>query len=108
MNGITNPFICQNVLPHTKWQNVAIAGRTNSRTNCQQNRIAISPSKGLFGTMTGVQSDDYPVAAHAIKDLFCLNPKAATSPAVFPPENVMLQLPSKIDKESKANKASSS
>jgi hypothetical protein len=37
-----NRFIHQNVLPHTNWQNVTKAGRTNSRTNCQQNRIAIS------------------------------------------------------------------
>jgi hypothetical protein len=28
---------------HTNWQNATKAGRTNSRTNCQQNRIAISP-----------------------------------------------------------------
>ena len=27
---------------HTNWQNATKAGRTNSRTNCQQNRIAIS------------------------------------------------------------------
>ena len=37
-----NRFIHQNVLPHTNWQNVTKAGRTNSRTNCQQIRIAIS------------------------------------------------------------------
>jgi hypothetical protein len=30
--------------PHTNWQNATTAGRTNSRTNCQQNRIAISRS----------------------------------------------------------------
>ena len=28
--------------PHTNWQNGTKAGRTNSKTNCQQNRIAIS------------------------------------------------------------------
>ena len=37
-----NRFIHQNVLPHTNWQNVTKSCRTNSRTNCQQNRIAIS------------------------------------------------------------------
>ena len=39
-----NRFIILIVLPHTNWQNATKAGRTNSRTNCQQNRIAISPS----------------------------------------------------------------
>ncbi len=52
MNGIKNPFICQNVLPHTKWQNAAKAGRTNSRTNCQQNKIAISRGWAYGFTLT--------------------------------------------------------
>ncbi len=66
----------------------------------------LATSNGPFGTMTIVQSDEYPVAAHAIKvkDLLQLTPQAATSPAVFPPGNAMLQLPGKIDKVSKANK----
>ena len=37
-----NRFIHQNVLPDTNWQNVTKSCRTNRRTNCQQNRIAIS------------------------------------------------------------------
>ncbi len=32
--------------------------------------LPLATSNGPFGTMTIVQSDDYPVAAHAIKDLF--------------------------------------
>jgi hypothetical protein len=32
--------------------------------------LPLAKSNGTFGTMTIVQSDDYPVAACAIKDLF--------------------------------------
>ena len=65
---------------------------------------------GPFGTMTLVQSEDYPVAARAIKDLFQVgaHPTAPLPHATFPAGNVMLQLPSKIDKESEAKKGSSS
>jgi hypothetical protein len=58
MNGITNPFICQNVLPHTKWQNAAKAGRTDSRTNCQQNRIAIAISLPMYEKKIWVQQEN--------------------------------------------------
>ncbi len=51
--------------------------------------------------MTLVQSDDYPVAARVIKDLFQLSPQAVTPTlASFAPGNVMLHLPAKADKES--------
>ena len=54
-----NPFIYKNewrtkidsyaklFCPHTNWQNATKAGKTNSRTNCQQNRIAISQSRDM-------------------------------------------------------------
>jgi hypothetical protein len=46
--------------------------------------------------MTLVQSDDYPVAAHVIKDLFKLSPWAfAPTLASYAPSNVTLQLPAK-------------
>jgi hypothetical protein len=55
--------------------------------------------------MTLVQSDNYPVAAHVIKDLFQLSPQAvALSLASFAPGNVMLHLPAEVDKESEAKK----
>jgi hypothetical protein len=34
---------CKNVLPHPKMAGRDKNGRINSRTNCQQNRIAFSP-----------------------------------------------------------------
>ncbi len=56
-----------------------------------------------FGAMILVQSDDYPVAAHIIKDLFQLSPQAvALSFASFAPGDVMLHLLAKVDKESEA------
>jgi hypothetical protein len=57
-----------------------------------------------FSTMTIVQSNDYPVATRAIKDLFQLTPQAATNPGVFTQGNVMLLLSGEIDKESEAKK----
>jgi hypothetical protein len=55
--------------------------------------------------MTLVQLDNYPVAARVIKDLFQLSPQAvALSLASFAPANVMLHLPSEVDKESEAKK----
>ncbi len=58
-----------------------------------------------FGAMTNVQSDDYPVAARALKEIFQLSHQTL-APALpsFPSGNVMLQLPTKIDKESEAKK----
>jgi hypothetical protein len=62
-------------------------------------------ANGPFGAMTNVQSDDYPVAARALKEIFQLSHQtlAPTLPS-FPSGNVMLQLPPKIDKESEAKK----
>jgi hypothetical protein len=67
--------------------------------------LSLAALNGPFGTMTLVQSDDYPVAAHVIKDLFQLSPQAvAPSLASFPPGNVMLHPLVEVDKESKAKK----
>ncbi len=55
--------------------------------------------------MTLVQLDNYPVAAHVIKDLFQLSPQAvAPTLASYAPSNVMLHLPAEADKESEAKK----
>ena len=59
--------------------------------------------------MTIVQSDDYPVAARAIKNLFRFTSHAATSPAVFPPRNFMLQsCQARLTKNLRQRKVSSS
>jgi hypothetical protein len=66
---------------------------------------SLATSNGPFGVMTLVQSDDYPVAARVIKDLFQLNLQAvAPTLASYAPGNVMLHLPAEADKESKAKK----
>jgi hypothetical protein len=55
--------------------------------------------------MTLVQLDDYPVAAHVIKDLFQLSPQAiAPTLASYALSNIMLHIPAKADKESEAKK----
>jgi hypothetical protein len=55
--------------------------------------------------MTLVQSDDYPVIAHVIKDLFQLSPQAiAPTLASYAPSNVMLHLTATADKKSEAKK----
>jgi hypothetical protein len=55
--------------------------------------------------MTLVQSDDYPVAACVIKDLFQLSPQAfAPTLASYARSNVTLHLPAEADKESEAKK----
>jgi hypothetical protein len=62
-------------------------------------------SNDPLGAMTLVQSDNYPVEAHVIKDLFQLSPQADTPTLVsYAPDNVMLHLPAKADKESDAKK----
>jgi hypothetical protein len=55
--------------------------------------------------MTNVQSDDYLVAARALKEIFQMSHQtlAPTLPS-FPSGNVMFHLPSEIDKESEAKK----
>jgi hypothetical protein len=67
--------------------------------------LPLATSNSPFGAMTLVQSDDYPVTAHVIKDLFQLSPQAmAPTLAPYAPSNVMLHLPAKADKESEAKK----
>jgi hypothetical protein len=67
--------------------------------------LPLATSNGPFGAMALVQSDDYPVAADVIKDLFQLSPQAvALSLASFTPGNSMLHLLAKVDKESEAKK----
>ncbi len=67
--------------------------------------LPLATSNGLFGAMTLVQSDDYLVTAHVIKDLFKLSPQAfAPTLASYALSNVTLHLPAKADKESEAKK----
>jgi hypothetical protein len=67
--------------------------------------LPLATSNGPFGAMTLVQLDDYPVAAHVIKDLFQLSPQVvAPTLASYAPSNVMLHLLAKADKESEAKK----
>jgi hypothetical protein len=55
--------------------------------------------------MTLVQLDNYPIAAHVIKDLFQLSPQVvAPTLTSYALSNVMLHLPAKADKESEAKK----
>jgi hypothetical protein len=73
--------------------------------NWDAKSLPIATSNGPFGAMTLVQSDDYPVAACVIKDLFHLSPQAvAPTFASYAPGNVMLHLPAEADKESEAKK----
>jgi hypothetical protein len=67
--------------------------------------LQLALANGPFGAMTNVQSDDYPVAARALKEIFQMSHQtlAPTLPS-FPSGNVMLQIPPKIDKESEAKK----
>ncbi len=63
--------------------------------------LPLATSNGPFGAMTLVQSDNYPVAAHVIKDLFQLSPQAvAPTLTSYAPGNVMLHLLTKANKES--------
>jgi hypothetical protein len=67
--------------------------------------LPLATSNGPFGATTLVQSDDYPVAARVIKNLFQLNQQVvALTLASYAPSNFMLHLPSKADKESEAKK----
>jgi hypothetical protein len=67
--------------------------------------LPLATSNGPFGAMTLVQSDNYPVAGHVIKDLFQISPQAvAPTLASYAPGNVMLHLPAKANKESEAKK----
>jgi hypothetical protein len=67
--------------------------------------LPLATSNGPFGAMTLVPSEEYPVAAHVIKDLYQLSPQAvAPTLASFDPGNVMLHLLAKTNKESEAKK----
>ncbi len=66
--------------------------------------LPLATFNGPFFTMTKVQSDDYPVTAHVIKDFFWLTPQAVTNSGAFAQGNIMLQLPGEINKESEAKK----
>jgi hypothetical protein len=67
--------------------------------------LPLATSNGPFNAMTLVQSEDYPVVACVIVDLFQLSPQAvAPTLASYDPGNVMLHLPAMADKESEAKK----
>ncbi len=73
--------------------------------NWDAKSLPLATSNTLFGAMTLVQSDDYPVAAHVIKDLFQLSPQGiAPTLASYALSNVMLHLPAEANKESEAKK----
>jgi hypothetical protein len=67
--------------------------------------LQLALANGPFGAMTNVQSNDYPAAACTLKEIFQMSHQtlAPTLPS-FPSGNVMLQLPSEINKESEAKK----
>jgi hypothetical protein len=67
--------------------------------------LPLAGSNGPFDAATLVQSDNYPVAARVIKDLFQLSPQAvAPTLTSYAPGNVKVYLPAKAKKESEANK----
>jgi hypothetical protein len=67
--------------------------------------LPLATSNDPFGATTLVQLDDYPVAAHVIKDLFQLSPQAvAPTLASYAPGNAKLHLLAEADKESEAKK----
>jgi hypothetical protein len=68
--------------------------------------LPLATSNGPFGAMTLVQLDDYPVAAHVIKDLFQLSPQViALTLASYAPSNVMFCLQAKTTKNLRSKKA---
>ncbi len=71
--------------------------------NRNEKSLQLAMANAPFRAMTNVQSNDYSVAAHALKEIFQLSHQtlAPTLPS-FPSGNVMLQLQSEIDKESEA------
>jgi hypothetical protein len=67
--------------------------------------LPLATSNGAFGAMTLVQSDNHPVAAHTIKDLFKLSPQVvAPTLASYAPGNDLFHVPAKVNKESEAKK----
>jgi hypothetical protein len=58
MNGIKKiDSNCENVLPHTKMAGRDKNDRTNSRTFCQQNRIAFSQDSPDLGEFAEILDD---------------------------------------------------
>jgi hypothetical protein len=73
--------------------------------NLDAKSLPLATSDVPFGAMTLAQSDDYPVAAHVIKDLFQLSLQAiAPTLASYASSNFMLHLPAKADNESETKK----
>jgi hypothetical protein len=73
--------------------------------NWDAKSLPIVTSNSPFHAMTLVQSENYPVAACVIKDLFQLSPQTvALTFASYAPGNVMLHLPAEADTESEAKK----
>jgi hypothetical protein len=73
--------------------------------NQEAKSLPLATSNGPFSAMILVQSDNHPVTAHVIKDLFQLSPQAvAPTLASYAPSNVMLHLPAEAVKESEAKK----
>ncbi len=73
--------------------------------NWDAKSLPLATSNGPFGAMTLVQSDDYPVAARVIKDLFQLSPQAiAPTFASYAPSNVMFHLSAEAKNKSEAKK----
>ena len=67
--------------------------------------LQLAMANGPFGAMTNVQSDDYPLATRVLKEIFQLTTHIFAPPLPsVPTGNVMLQLPSEIDKESETKK----
>jgi hypothetical protein len=63
--------------------------KKHSNLNWDAMSLPLATSNGPFGAMTLVQPDNYPVAAHIIKDLFQLSPQAvALTLASYAPSNV--------------------
>jgi len=72
--------------------------------NRNDNLLPLAKANGPFGSMTIVQTSDYPAAAVSLKKLFT-PPLAPTMSPNFHTGNIMtLQLPGDIDKEAEAKK----
>jgi len=83
---------------HPEWIKQYLDPNRNNKS------LPLAKANGPFGSMTIVQTSDYPAAALSIKKFFCPAP-VAPSAAIFPTGNVMtLQLPGDIDKEAEAKK----
>jgi hypothetical protein len=102
------------MMPSRKWTTSLVSWRKSKlcksikkyfEPNWDAKSLPLATSNGPFGAMTLVQSDNYLVAAHVIKDLFQLSPQAvAPTLTSYVPGNVMLHLPAKADEESEAKK----